>query len=168
MKKDKQSIQTGTDLVYNCELKTWEFLEEVRERRISVISWDETLKGAITEIYFKDKDKEFIIEILERNFNREFYIPRDYEGTAKIIMNVCQQIAATVDTSPESMFPNALKDTIEVIMCHYYPNEAKEAHIYYGLGEFFGIKKEFTFFTEQKEIPARSIKCPGTRMSYKI
>jgi len=159
--KGKQ-IEQRVDVEYNSEIKIWNFLVE-EKRKISIIPWKTTKKGAITEFHFKDNKKEFIIEFLEKNFNEEFYSQRYLSGTAAIIMEICQRIADTAEETEEEIFPYELEACIKTIMT-YYPNQVKGAHIYYGMGEFFGIKKEFTFLKKIEEIPSRSMRYPGTRL----
>ncbi len=159
--KDKQ-IEQRVDVEYNSVDKVWNFLVE-EKRKISIIPWRVTKKGAITEFYFKDNEKEFIIEFLEKFFNEEFYSPKDLAGTAAIIMEICQRIADTAETATEDIFSYELEACIKTIMT-YYPNQVKGAHAYYGMGEFFGIKKEFTFLKRIDEIPSRSMRYPGTRL----
>lgn len=155
------------ELYFSFICNTWTFTNG--SRRTFITSWRDTKKGPITEIVLEDNEddneKEFvIIEILEKKFNKELYLPRQVDETMKKVMEICK-IISNIDTEcTEYHRISSLLPCIQELI-QRLSDEIKGIHVYYGNGLFFGMRKNRLGKIEKLNlIPSRCMEFLGSRL----
>lgn len=147
------------ELTFDLTANIWAFTSE--SRMVVITSWRNTKKGPMTEVVLEDGKKQVILEIIEKNFNEEWFSPKQSDKTAEKIMELCSAIL-TIDTSgAEYWIISSLRPCVEKLMEH---SRIKCIHAYYGNGLFFGMtKNKIGQIKKMDTLPNRSMEFPATR-----
>lgn len=146
-------------LRFEKEYNMWIYIHD--SRRITISPW-RTGMGPMTEILIRENEKKkIILEIWEKNFNKEYFSPQDVEKTSRKLEELCKELL-TIDIScDESERITTLRPCVQKLM---QSESVKAVHAYYGLGLLFGMKKDKSKIKESSAIPARMLEHPGTRL----
>ncbi len=150
------------ELSFDFTSSIWAFING--SRKIFITSWRGTKKGPMTEIFLKDGEKEVIIEILEKKFNEELFLPEQADETMKKVIELCKTISS-IDTSCTKYW--MLSSLIPCVkeLTQRLSDEIKGIHTYYGNGLFFGMRmNKFGKIQKLDSIPSRCMEFPGTRL----
>lgn len=135
---------------------------------ISVISWEATEKGPMTEItVYSDKKMVLIIELLDAKFREDFCRPKEFEKTKAIVHEIGKTIFEKLDPTPTSL--NYRTQLSTMVWNWVHQMDLRGAHVYYGLGRHFGVvRTPFNNIKIENAIPGLVHKNPGTRMDADI
>lgn len=146
--------QNDVKIILDEEAKIWRVRYYCRE--IVITTWENTGKGPLTEIVlFYNNRMVAIFELLEYQFRKELFEADDPEFD-----DVLKKIYFTVlnhTRMEEYYFENSISITAGLLLENL---EAKEIHVYYGMGLFFRI------LPGRKHISKIERRChlyPGTR-----
>lgn len=149
-------------LYYNFTSHIWAFISG--SRKIFITSWSGTQKGPMTEIVLKTEKKQVIIEILEKKFNEELYLPEQADKTMKKVMKLCRIVSSIETEMTDYWMTSSLTSCVQELMRWDF-EEIKGIHTYYGNGLFFGMRKNIFGKTEMlNSIPSRCMEFPGSRL----
>ena len=118
----------------------------------------------MTEIVLKTEKKQVIIEILEKKFNEELYLPEQADKTMKKVMKLCRIVSSIETEMTDYWMTSSLTSCVQELMRWDF-EEIKGIHTYYGNGLFFGMRKNIFGKTEMlNSIPSRCMEFPGSRL----
>ena len=148
---------------------TWCFTNRFGSQRVIFInSWQMTAKGPITEIMLQnsEKEKRIIFEMIERNFNKEIFLPENSDEMADKIMKLCETVLSIDTSTSEYHIGSSVYSCAEELLTEkLFDKNVKCIHVYYGNGLFFGIRKDwFNKVKRIDSIPKRCMEFPGTRL----
>lgn len=160
-KEKRWKTQKG-ELYFDFTSNIWAFISD--SRKIFITSWRGTKKGPMIEIVLENEKKQVIIEILEKNFNEELYLPEQADETMKKVMELCRIISSIETERTDYWMFSSLTSCVQELM-RWESAEIKGIHTYYGNGLFFGMKKNIFGKTEMlNSIPSRCMEFPGSRL----
>ncbi len=150
------------ELYFDFTSHIWAFING--SRKIFITSWRVTQKGPMTEVVLEDEEKQVIIEILEKKFNEELYLPKQADETMKKVMELCK-IISSIDTEGNVYWMiSSLTPCVQKLM-QQFSDDIKGIHTYYGNGLFFGMRKNiFGKIQKLNSIPSRCMEFPGSRL----
>lgn len=166
-RETKSWKNTVGKLELDSENGTWRFTSNKGKKVIDISSWRTTEKGDMTEIFLEDSKwkKEIIIEMIEKNFNDEFFSPKNPDETADKIMELCGSLLSIDTTRTAYNMASSLYNCLEKLLTEPFLRNVKCMHVYYGNGLFFGVKRiQYNKAKRIECIPKRCMEFPGTRL----
>ena len=166
-RETKSWKNTVGKLELDSENSTWSFTSSKREKVISINSWRITEKGYMTEIFLEDSvwKQEIIIEMIEKNFNDEIFLPENPDETADKIMELCGSLLSIDTTHTAYNMASSLYNCLEKLFTEPFLRNVKCMHVYYGNGLFFGVKRiQHNKVKRIGCIPKRCMEFLGTRL----
>ncbi len=150
------------ELYFSFTSNTWSFIND--SRKVFITSWRDTEKGPMTEVVLEDGKNQVILEILEKEFNEELYLPEQPDETMKKVMDLCQTISI-IDTGRTDYWMTSSLISCMKKLIQQSSGKIKCIHAYYGNGLFFGMKMNiFGKIKKLDSIPGRCMEFPGTRL----
>lgn len=131
-------------------------------RQVWITPWRKTEKGPMTEVVVSEEETEVILEILEKDFKKEWYSPKQPDETADDVMELCKDILSIDLSGTDYARSSSLRHFVQQIM---QLRKIKGIHVYYGNGLFFGmIRNLIGQIKELDRISKRCMVFPATRI----
>lgn len=140
-------------LFFDRAFGSWAFARGLR--KIFITPWRDTSKGPITQIIMREKGKEIIIEIVEKDFDEELFSPKQLSESVEHLMEYIEILFEEIQ----------MHDTTEHMISSLYLCvkritqklwRIKEVHVYCGKVSF-GMKKNFGKIKNIKSIPDKAM-----------
>lgn len=149
-------------LFYNTESSIWSYSH--KNRKITLITWRSTQKGAMTEITMGEGKFKLLMELLEIRYHEEWYNPGedDWNKICNEIANFCKCLEKISLVQEPLMSPAEIECCLRRIF--YAREDVKEIHVYYGLGLSMGMRKNARGKIRRLEtVPNRTMRYPSSR-----
>lgn len=126
---------------------------------ISTIMWH-----YMTQIVFTDAEQrqEVFFEIFEKEFNEEFYYPKELDEIAKKITEICKIVWKYIGKDSTSSPEESCAE--ELLLNHFSDNAT--FHVYYGNGLFFGMRRKRFNKEEVEKIEAIPMRCRESPLKF--
>lgn len=144
------------ELYLDLTVNVWTYRGGSRE--ITITPWNDTKKGPITEICIQEGGEEFVIEILEKEFDKELFSPEDPNEAAEEVMGFIV-ILSRMEMNDTEKLRNCVKKFTKKL------TRIRAVHVYCANNVSFGMKKKW--FGKIKlihHIPDRAIEFLGTKL----
>lgn len=163
VKQDKMMLweKDGIRLLFNTVSNIWTYSH--KKRKIIIVTWQNTKKGAMTEVTMKEGEYKLIMELLERKYHEDWYCPKenDFDRVSSEIITFCQIIEQIIMVSDSIMSTFEIESSLKRIFLS--TKDVYEIHVYYGLGLSIGMKKTVKGICRLKAVPNRAMRDPATR-----